>query len=166
MILGRSHRLALLALLCAIALPRGAHAQTAGQAPTQAVSVNPFGILIEWFNVEYERVVAESYTVGVGGSTFKADGDRYSNLDAFWRFYPQAEPSPFQGWSFGLRAGVTGLDDKTYFGAGFDVNRSWLLGKNENFYVGAGFGLKRLWGHDDGIKIVPTIRIVNIGIAF
>ena len=156
----------LLAAALVILPVRAARAQQAGGTPTQAISVNPFGILIEWFNVEYERVVAESYTVGVGGSTFKADGDRYSNLDAFWRFYPQTEPSPFQGWSFGLRAGVTGLDDKTYFGAGFDVNRSWLLGKNENFYVGAGFGLKRLWGHDDGIKIVPTVRIVNIGIAF
>lgn len=161
-----SLRGAAIALVILAGITRSAAAQAAPGAPTQAVSVNPFGILIEWFNAEYERSIAESYTVGVGGSTFKADGDRYSNLDAFWRFYPQAEPSPFQGWSFGLRAGITGLDDKTYFGAGFDVNRSWLLGKNENFYVGAGFGLKRLWGHDDGIKIVPTIRIVNIGIAF
>ena len=104
--------------------------------------------------------------VGVGGSTFKSDGDRYTNLDAFWRFYPQEEPEAFRGWSFGLKAGLTAIDSKTYLGAGIDVNRSWILGKQDNFYVGVGFGLKRLWGHDEGLKFIPTFRLVNVGIAF
>jgi hypothetical protein len=143
-----------------------AWAQGPGAPHTQVVSANPFGIMLEFFNAEYEHAAGESFTVGVGGSTFSHDNDTYLNADLFWRFYPDKEPKAFQGWSFGLKAGVTHIDAKTYAGAGFDVDRSWLLGKNENFYVGVGFGLKRLMGHGDELKIIPTIRLVNIGYAF
>lgn len=138
------------------------------------VSANPFGLLLEFFNAEYERVVGESSTVGLGGSTFSADGDefdpgdaRYVNADVFYRFYPSARP--LDGWMFGVKAGVTSVSDVgTYAGFGFDVNRSWLLGKRDNFYVGIGFGLKRLLGASDSVefKFVPTLRLVNVGIAF
>jgi hypothetical protein len=70
---------------------------------------------------------------------------------------------------FGVKAGITSVSDfGTYAGFGFDVNRSWLLGKRDNFYVGVGFGLKRLLGASDSVefKFVPTLRIVNVGIAF
>ena len=144
----------------------GAAAQNFNSAPTQVISANPFGIMLEFFNAEYEHTAGESFTVGVGGSIFTSDNDIYRNLDAFWRFYPDESPSPFLGWSFGLKAGLTSLNDKTYLGAGFDVDRSWLLGKNDNFYVGVGLGLKRLMGNDAGLRIIPTIRLVNIGYAF
>lgn len=136
------------------------------------ISANPFGLLLELFNGEYERVVSESATAGVGGSYFTASDIEYVNADAFFRFYPQGRP--LDGWAFGAKAGVTSIDNAgTYFGFGFDVNHSWLLGRNENFYVGVGFGLKRLVGVseedeaiDDLLVFIPTIRIVNIGIAF
>ena len=133
----------------------------------QVISANPFGLLAAFFNAEYERVVSESSTAGVGGSYFSRDDEDYLNLDAFWRFYPQADP--LDGWAFGAKAGITNVGGSTYPGFGFDANRSWLLGKNENFYVGVGFGLKRLLGVDDDddvIEFIPTIRLVNIGIAF
>lgn len=145
---------------------RPASAQGPGAPHTQVISANPFGIMLEFFNAEYEHTAGESFTVGAGGSAFTTDDGTYLNADLFWRFYADRDPKPFQGWSFGLKAGVTQLDDKTYAGAGFDVDRSWLLGKNENFYVGVGGGLKRLMGHGDGLKIIPTIRLVNIGYAF
>ena len=159
-------RAPLLILACVVGTAPSLPAQSAPGPRTRVVSANPFGLLLEWFNAEYEHTAGESFTLGVGGSTLRLDNDRYTNLDAFWRFYPQEEPEAFRGWSFGVKAGLTAIDDRTYFGAGFDVNHSWLLGKNDNFYVGAGFGLKRLWGHDDGLKIVPTFRFVNIGVAF
>ena len=162
----RTLRSALLLLAFAVLIAGRVVAQAPGAPPTQVVSANPFGLLLEWFNAEYEHTAGESYTIGVGGSTFKSDGDRYTNLDAFWRFYPQEEPEAFRGWSFGLKAGLTAIDSKTYLGAGIDVNRSWILGKQDNFYVGVGFGLKRLWGHDEGLKFIPTFRLVNVGIAF
>lgn len=152
------------------------------QAQTSAphknvISANPFGLLLEFFNAEYERVVGESSTVGIGGSTFSPDNDdefgaeeeRYVNADVFYRFYPSG--NPLNGWAFGVKAGITDVTDAgTYAGFGFDVNHSWLMGKRDNFYVGIGFGLKRLVGVSDSdnvdLEFIPTFRIVNIGVAF
>jgi hypothetical protein len=148
-----------------------AQSGTAAAPHRQVISANPFGLLLEFFNAEYERVVGTSSTVGVGGSFLNNDGDDYLNADVFWRFYPSGRP--LDGWAFGVKAGVTDVsnepeDSSAFFGYGFDVNRSWLLGVDENFYVGVGFGLKRLFGETDelGLEIIPTIRIVNIGLAF
>lgn len=160
------------ALTLGVAPSAGAQEPIPASAPAppryeQVISANPFGLLAAFFNAEYERVVSESSTAGVGGSYFSSDDDDYLNLDAFWRFYPQADP--LDGWAFGAKAGITNVGGSTYPGFGFDANRSWLLGKNENFYVGLGFGLKRLLGVDDDddiIEFIPTVRLVNIGIAF
>lgn len=134
----------------------------------QVISANPFGLLLEFFNAEYERVAGESATIGVGGSFLDRDGADYVNADVFYRFYPNAEP--LEGWAFGVKSGVTSVSDEgTYFGLGFDVNHSWLMGKRDNFYVGVGFGLKRLFGADENavdLQYVPTLRIVNVGFAF
>jgi hypothetical protein len=134
----------------------------------QAISANPFGLLLELFNGEYERVVSASSTAGVGGSFYSQDDADYVNADAFFRYYPQGRP--LEGWTFGGKLGVTKVSDSgTYFGYGFDVNHSWLLGGSDNFYVGVGFGLKRLVGvpeEDDLIDFIPTFRIINVGMAF
>ena len=85
-----------------------------------------------------------------------------------WRYYLTG--NPLIGWAFGVKAGITTVTDhSTYFGYGFDVNRSWLLGPEDKFYVGVGFGLKRLYGAGDEdfeLQVIPTIRIVNVGIVF
>jgi hypothetical protein len=140
--------------------------QAAEPQRIQVVSANPFGLLFELFNAEYERVVSEVSTMGVGGSMFSSEGEMtYLNADLFWRLYPTG--SPLNGWAFGGKVGITSVEDAEYFGYGFDVNRSWVVGKQQNFYVGIGFGLKRLVGADDlAIQLIPTIRIVNIGFAF
>lgn len=138
----------------------------------QVISANPFGLLLEFFNAEYERVVSESSTAGVGGSFAQFNNETYFNGDLFWRFYVQG--TPLEGWAFGAKAGLTRGDliegtqeqDRTHFGIGLDVNRSWLMGANDNFYIGLGFGIKRLLGTASDLTIVPTFRIVNIGIAF
>jgi hypothetical protein len=157
--------LALAASLVLIGLSTPAAAQA--QPYQQVISANPFGLLLEFFNAEYERVVTVSSTAGIGGSTFSSDDDRYVNVDAFWRFYPSGVP--LDGWAFGSKIGLTSVTDEgTYFGFGFDVNRSWLLGAQENFYVGLGFGLKRIIGSPEevSLKFIPTFRIVNVGFAF
>ena len=83
-------------------------------------------------------------------------------------YYPSAHA--LDGLAVGVKAGMTNISGSgTFFGFGFDTNWSWLLGRNDNFYVGLGFGLKRLFGTDDSrsdSKFVPTVRLVNIGIAF
>jgi hypothetical protein len=128
-----------------------AHAATAQDTPSapaalpahqQQLSANPFGILFGLFNAEFERKVSESATLGLGGSFYEDDDDDYVNGDVFFRYYPSGHP--LDSWSFGVKAGA-----------------------NDNFYLGLGFGLKRLFGtHDDDLKFIPTLRIVNIGVAF
>jgi hypothetical protein len=156
-----------LAIAIGAAAPRPVAAQGTDGEPRQVISANPFGLLLEFFNAEYERAVTPSSTAGIGGSTFSADDDTYINADAFWRYYPQGDA--LDGWAFGVKLGVTSVDDASYFGYGFDVNRSWVLGASNNFYVGIGVGLKRLVGGDGedfDLEYIPTIRIVNVGIAF
>lgn len=153
-----------LVVLCIAVAPSRARAQTQHR---QVISANPFGLLLEWFNGEYERTVSESATAGVGGSFFSSDDNDYLNADVFYRYYPQGRPH--DGWAFGAKIGVTSVDGSSYFGYGFDANRSWLLGANRKFYVGIGFGLKRLVGvpeEEDLIEYIPTIRLINIGFAF
>jgi hypothetical protein len=165
-------RTALAILVMGAVSASGINAQQAGLPQYRnVVSANPFGLLIELFNAEYERVVTESSTVGIGGSTITSDDQRYVNADVFWRFY--ASDTPVEGWAFGAKVGLTRVPDHgTYFGYGFDANRSWLMGRNNNFYVGIGFGLKRLVGVEDDAdgdtpwRYIPTFRLVNIGIAF
>ena len=170
--------------------------QSTESAKQSVVSANPFGLLFQLFNAEYERVISETSTIGFGGSTLRIENerypeppiigtdefgypiydwlnepdpitetDRYINFDVFWRFYPSG--NPLVGWAFGVKLGVTSVNDETHLGYGFDLNRSWLLGPEENFYVGLGFGLKRLIGApDDLIPVIPTIRIANVGFVF
>ena len=148
------------------AVPAMTQAQQAIPATQQAISTNPFGFLLEWFNAEYERKVSEFTTVGVGGSFFSTGDDDYVNGDLLYRFYPSG--TPLEGWALGVKVGITKVSDaETSFGFGFDTNWNWLLGRNDNFYVAAGVGLKRLFGTNDGaMEFVPTIRIINVGLAF
>jgi hypothetical protein len=158
--------------------------------PRNVISANPFGILFDIFNAEYERVISPTTTIGFGGSTFKDDSwtygpeeswvetDQYVNFDVFWRFYPGSNRTRTYnapvGWAFGAKMGITAVDGGTYFGYGFDLNRSFVLGPDDNFYVGLGFGLKRLLGapQDEagestlGVSLIPTLRIANVGFIF
>lgn len=167
---GRLGIVAVLVVLAMVSLHAPLSAQQSDQSQKkQVISANPFGLLLELFNAEYERVVTESSTAGIVGSTFSADDERYLNVDLFWRYYPAA--NPLDGWSFGGKIGVTSVSDSQYFGFGFDVGRSWLLGANDDFYVGLGVGLKRLVGTSDDddfdfATFIPTLRLVNIGFAF
>ena len=131
-------------------------------ARQNVISANPFGLLLDLFNAEYERVISRSATIGIGGSMYADNDVDYFNGDVFWRFYPSGDP--FDGWAFGVKAGYT---SDLGAGFGFDVNRSWLLGVDNNFYVGIGFGLKRIIGTGaDELEVFPTIRLVNVGFAF
>ena len=87
------------------------------------------------------------------------------NGDIFLRYYPGGRRA-LSGGSFGVKVGLTQIpDDGTFFGIGFDANRSWLFGTID-FYLGTGFGLKRLIGTgEDQLKFIPTFRL-NVGAAF
>ena len=147
---------------------QGAPPAGAPPPPTrqQVISANPFGVLVDFFNVEFERKVSRSTTAGIGGSYFTLDGDDYVNADMFYRYYPTGRP--FDGLAFGVKAGMTNVDGGPHFGVGFDINWSWLPGNQDRLYLSTGFGLKRLFGTGDSEvpPLVPTFRIINVGVAF
>ena len=57
-----------------VLVPAAAHGQTAATktavAHEQVLSTNPFGEIIQWFNIEYERTIGLSATLGVAASTY------------------------------------------------------------------------------------------------
>ena len=63
-----------------------------------------------------------------------------------------------------------GVDEATgrFFGLGFELGYNWLLGAKKNISIGMGAGATRLFGGDlNGASLtIPTVRLVNVGIAF
>ena len=154
------------ATLPALAAAQGASAPPAG--PTQVLSGNPFGLVIDLVNAEYERRAGNAVTVGAGASRANwgaPNGRPYVNGDIFVRYFPGGQV--FDGRSFGVKAGMTQFpgSGRTYFGLGVDANQTWML--NRHFAFSTGFGLKRLIGTDglNGPRIIPTLRI-NVGVGF
>ncbi len=181
------HILAVLLLTALIALPSlaGAQppvppvpAQASHAAVAQQISANPVGLLIDLFNIDYERRATDSLSIGIGGSTsttevYEYDSfynetshrERYLNGDVYVRFYPSG--TALNGLAFGVKLGLTQVPDQgSYFGYGFDLNKSSIFG--EHFYFGYGFGLKRLVGVDQNdfdLEYIPTLRL-NVGVGF
>jgi len=139
-------------------------------AHKQVISANPFLLLWEWGNIEYERKVSPKMTVGAAASVLSVDDVNYESLNGLLRYYPQG--AAMSGFSFGGRLGVhNGSDDKEEghtFGFGVDIGYSWLLGADRNFYIGMGFGLTRFFGGDleEDRVVLPSIRLINVGFAF
>ena len=164
----------LLTLAGALSAPSSALAQNVReQVPHDHVlSANPFALLYEWFNADYERRVSDGASVALIGSWISLDsGDEdYVSLNAQYRFYPQG--AALSGFYFGPKLGFyrvdDGSDDGVAFGLGFDLGYQWLMGERENVAVALGIGATRLFGGDldDFSVTVPTVRLVNIGWAF
>jgi hypothetical protein len=150
----------------------GMHVSVQGQEGTrepvphdQVISANPILLLASWFNAEYERKLSNVTTAGFGGGWLSVSDVDYTNVNAFLRYYPQG--GALTGFYVGGRLGVYNVeeddeDSETKLGIGVDFGYSWLLGLNRTFYVGLGAGASRLF---DG-PFVPSVRLVNIGIAF
>lgn len=167
--------LRLVIVLCcpAIVTPASAQSTLAPSAPAlaspaQVISSNPFGLLIDLVNVEYERGAAEALTVGVGASRAgwgAPSGRAYVNGDVFVRLYPGGRV--FEGRSFGIKAGMTRFPGtgRIHFGVGVDANQTWMLSRHVAFSTG--FGLKRLSGTEatGGPRLIPTLRF-NVGVGF
>jgi hypothetical protein len=190
------HTLSLVAVVLLCSAP--AFAQTAptppADPPSQTLSINPFGLMLNWYNIEYERRISPSATLGAAASS-NANLE-YSNLELLARFYPQGEA--LRGFYLGGRAGAFGIEVAEYQfqtapapgnpsgrvvppypiyttrqrvvpGVGLEVGYNWLLGRDERVSIGLGFGLSRLLYEDDAnfyLRTLPHVRIVNVGIAF
>lgn len=151
------------------------------------ISTNPLLAMFTWYNAELEIAMGSNSTVGLSGDYWTIgdsdDNDETTYMAAtfFYRYYPTAS---FEGFYFGGRIGYNQItaqyvdvDDQTveeetgdFLAAGIDVGYSWLLGDSKKFYVSLGVGAVRLFGGDlanaDVSFTVPTIRLINVGIAF
>lgn len=155
-------------------VPAQAIAQTSIAPPMgvqQQVSANPFALMYQWFNAEYEHRAIGSSTWGASASFFSLGGDAdYRNAAAFFRYYPQGRA--LHGFYIGGRAGAHRVsvdrESGAFMGLGFELGYNWLLGRNQNFMIGTGAGATRLFGGAlNGASLtIPTVRLVNIGVAF
>jgi hypothetical protein len=145
------------------------------------IATNPILDMFTWYNGEVEVAVAPTSTVGAAGTylTFgdedEDDEETFANASVFYRYYPR---EAYGGFFFGARGGyyrVTAQDEETgdeesgdFFGFGIDIGYSWLLGAEERFNVSLGVGAVRLLGGDleDVTLTLPTIRFINVGVAF
>ena len=181
---------ALTALVFAALFPAAAGAQANATRPpvpyNQIVSVNPFGMLFNWYNAEYERKIGEATTLGFSASHF-ADGE-YSNAALLARWYPQG--AALDGFYLGARAGAYRTKTHTYEyatppprpdpnnptrptqtyyptyreqtrvvpGLGLEIGYNWLLGPQQNLSIGLGFGVTRMLrsGDSDDNYSLPT----------
>ncbi len=151
------------------------HAQETAPPYPQVLSVNPFGLLAEYVNAEYERAMTSTTSLGVSASYFGAfDEADYFSLEGKYRYYPQARS--LAGFALGGSLGYAqvsatdGDDDKaSAFSVGVEVDYNWLVGPSRRFFIGTGIGAKRLFGGDvdsDVPVVLPTLRLVNVGFAF
>jgi Protein of unknown function (DUF3575) len=157
--------------LMAFVRPSGAQETRTPVPHQQVVSANPFLILAEWFDAEYERKVGPSTTFAVSGSTIDADDGsaRYVSAALILRYYPQN--AALSGFYIGPRVALFNVKDddesESVGGFGFELGYAWLLGAERRFSIDLGLGLTRLFGVDlDVDALVPTARLVNIGWAF
>lgn len=152
----------------------------AAATPTRLniISTNPILDMFLWWNIEYERVVAPSHTLGLAGSyvSFDDGDESYTSGSVFYRYYP-AGIAP-EGFFFGGRFGMTSISeeeegittDGSAFGFGIDIGYTWLIGAPKRMALSLGIGAVRYFGGDledmDVSTTIPTIRLVNVGIAF
>lgn len=139
-------------------------------APTQVFSFNPVGMVMEFYNAEYEVRLGDALTAGAGASRrgwylFGEGESPRLNGDAFVRYYPSG--SAFNGFALGLKVGGTRLpNERTLPGIGFDVNHSYAW--SDHLVMSSGFGMKRLIGRqgpDYGQDVITTLRL-NVGVGF
>jgi hypothetical protein len=187
--------LVIIAWLCSAPALAQPPATPPADGPAQTLSLNPFGLMLEWPNVEYERKISQTATLGAAAAhnAFM----EYSNVELLARYYPQGEA--LHGFYLGARAGGFGIEVTEYHyptvpvprgdprsyppypvvttrreivpGVGLEVGYNWLLGREQRIAIGLGFGLTRLLrdGGDEDYFMPPTLphfRIVNVGIAF
>jgi hypothetical protein len=155
------------------AAPAAAQPREGTRAPVphqQIISANPFGLVLRWWNVEFERKMTPSSTWGASGSFLGVDDVDFASVNGLWRYYPQG--AALTGVYLGARAGVYHGSDAgashSVFGAGFEIGYTWLLGSRRNVGLSLGVGLTRLFGggEADWPGVLPTIRLLNVGIAF
>lgn len=142
------------------------------------VSVNPLGLVFEYFSGEIEHAMSRSASIAVSGSYASPYDLTYTSLDVIGRYYPSE--AGLRGFSIGPTVGYTHVrDDYACYGgcstnstnaftAGIQIDYSWILGPSQHFGIELGLGAKRLFyqgNAGDGSDALPTGRL-SVGYAF
>jgi hypothetical protein len=187
--------LALSALIPAAA-PAQTNATKPEVPHAQVLSTNPFGAIVKWYNGEYERKVSPTTTIGASASHFTDADTTSLGLFARWYpqraaldgFYLGARVGAFRLKTYDYQyqapppraANPTGPPSPPTYptrteritvvpGVGTEIGYNWLLGPSQNVSVGIGFGLTRVLddvSNHEMPNVVPSIRLINVGVAF
>jgi hypothetical protein len=170
----------LVALVIAVAcLPAAALAQDPAR---NVLTIQPLSAVFGFYSGEYERVVAKTFTWGVGANYWQlgdpGDRVRYTSSEFKLRYYPSGEAP--RGFSLGGAIGVTSIkgttsdgDEASVAGPSLAVllEYQWLLGEKQDFAVALGAGAKAInvvnadFSNGDYTAKYPTLRI-SVGWRF
>lgn len=174
----------IVAAAAGILLAAPAHAQDEAIPPPHRtlITANPFGLLVDYYNVEVERAVSDVASISLAFERSTADDNNVTAGDVRFRYYPQARV--FSGIALGASLGYgkfnediddgefePGDTDDTMSGPtlGLEVDYSWLVGRDRRLYIGLGFGIRRLLsgGDNDGDPtLIPGGRYFGVGYTF
>jgi hypothetical protein len=183
-----TRRFLFLTCLAIAFLPSVSRAQAAVQTVTwnekqvplreNLVSLNPLGLVFEYFSGEFEHGVTRATSFAVAGSYASPYDFTYTSVDVIGRYYP-AEAG-LRGFSIGPTIGYTHVkEDFQCFGscvnqttnaftAGMQIDYSWILGPSQHFGIELGIGAKRLFyqgNKGQASEALPTGRL-SIGYSF
>ncbi len=177
----KSIRLLLVAATAFITLASSASAQSIDSdragLRSNLISSNPFGLLFEWYQGEYERALSPAFSVAVAFAAFNLADDDVSSIDGIVRYYPSGRA--VRGFSIGGSVGYAGVEEEvcdnfdcgntieySAFTVGIRGDYVWLLGREQHLAVAAGLGAKRLISDNiDGIEGLPVARL-SLGYAW
>jgi len=159
--------LTLMSVVLLTAAPALAQDEASPTPYTQVLSTNPFFLLANMVNGEYERKVSPATSVSVSGWLLGSSGNGDVALAARW----YARGAALEGFYLGARTAIVRYEEyrrgpRTYPGVGFELGATRLFGPKQNVSVSAGFGLTRLIGAPADFSVWPSVRLINLGVAF
>jgi hypothetical protein len=160
-------------LVLLAALAGTASAQSATDSTRMNLfSINPLGVVFEYFSVEGEHALSKSTSLALSGAYASPSDFTYVSVDLIGRYYP-AERG-LRGFAIGPTVGYTHASDSccssssdNAFTVGVQFDYSWIVGPSQHFGIELGAGAKRLFyqGSGGGSTALPTGRL-SVGYAF
>jgi hypothetical protein len=143
------------------------------------LSINPLGVVFEYFSGEFEHAVSRSTSLALSASYASPFDFTYTSVDAIGRYYPSEQG--LRGFSIGPTVGYThvvdgqdcfgscgGSNTTNAFTVGMQFDYSWILGPSQHFGIELGLGAKRLFYQKNsggGSSALPTGRL-SVGYSF
>jgi hypothetical protein len=146
------------------------------------LSINPLGVVFEYFSGEFEHATTRATSLAIGASYTSPFDISYTSVDLIGRYYPAEQG--LRGFSIGPTLGYTSVSDdyscapptfdvcstskSNAVTAGIQLDYSWILGPSQHFGIELGLGAKRLFyqgDHGRGSDALPTGRL-SVGYSF